>query len=276
VVQLHDPHAIAAGLLASRLQGGARLLATRRVDFPLRSALSRRKYTNCHRIIAVSRAVSRVLEEAGLPRERLRLVYEGVPSRPPGRGGREALAALGVPAEAPVVGTVAALVEHKDHATLIEAAARVTAGIPEARFVLLGEGDLRRPLEERASALGLAGRVVFAGFRGDVDVLLPAFSVFCLPSRREGLGTSLLDAMNFGLPVVGTDAGGIPEVVEDGCTGQIVGVRDPDALAAALVSLLRDPALRRRMGEAGRRRFEERFTADRMVEATLAVYEERS
>jgi glycosyltransferase involved in cell wall biosynthesis len=103
---------------------------------------------------------------------------------------------------------------------------------------------------------------------------VPAFTLFCLSSRSEGLGTSLLDAMNFARPVVATSAGGIPEAVEDGVNGRIVPVGDSAALAHALAALLRDEARRVEMGEAGRRRFEERFTADRMVDATLGVYGE--
>jgi glycosyltransferase involved in cell wall biosynthesis len=105
---------------------------------------------------------------------------------------------------------------------------------------------------------------------------MPAFTLFCLSSHSEGLGTSLLDAMNFGRAIVATAAGGMPEAVEDGVTGRIVPVRNPEALAGALVEVLTDEARREAMGRAGRCRFEERFTADRMVEETIRVYGERS
>jgi len=280
VVQLHDPHAVGTGVLAARLAGRTdgrapvpRLVATRRVDFRLRGPLSRWKYRACPGIVAVSRAIARVLAEDGIDAERVRLVYEGVPDREAPPGGAEALQALGVPAGAPVVGNVAALTGHKDHATLLEAAAVVLRARPEVRFVVVGEGPLRGELAARTREGGLEGRVVFAGFRDDVDRLLAAFDVFCLSSRLEGLGTSLLDAMAFARPVVATAAGGMPEAVEDGVTGRVVPVRDPVALARALLDLLGDPGRRRVMGEAGRRRFLERFTADRMVEETLGVYE---
>jgi glycosyltransferase involved in cell wall biosynthesis len=279
VIQLHDPHAAGAGLLAVRLAGAQlaqrpRLVATRRVDFALRGAMSVWKYRACFRVIAASEAIARVLEEGGLNAGRIRVVYEGVPDRAPTPGGREALAALGIPPECAVVGNVAALTGHKDHALLLEAAARVLQRREDVRFVIAGDGELRVPLEEQARSLGLAGRCVFAGFRDDVDRLLPAFTVFCLSSRLEGLGTSLLDAMAFGRPVVATAAGGIPEAVEDGVTGRVVPAGDPDALAAALLAVLEDAPARERMGVAGRRRFEERFTADRMVDGTLAVLAE--
>ena len=148
--------------------------------------------------------------------------------------------------------------------------------MPEVRFVIVGEGELRGELEERTRALGLGDRVLFTGFRDDLDRLLPAFTVFALSSHMEGLGTSLLDAMVFSRPVVATAAGGIPEAVEDGVTGRIVPPRDAAALAQALVAVLGDVPRRRAMGAAGRLRFEQRFTADRMIEETLAVYAEHA
>lgn len=268
-VQLHDPHAVSAGVLAGRC--GARRVATRRVDFPLRGLLSRHKYAACDRVIAVSRAIARVLQGCGLPDARLDVVYEGVPDRPAEPGGREALRALGVPEAAPVVGNVAALTDHKDHATLLEAAALVAKELSKARFVVVGEGELRPRLEAQARRLGLLERVSFAGFRRDLDRLLPAFDVFCLSSHQEGLGTSLLDAMCFGRAIVATAAGGIPEAVEDGVSGRVVPVRDPPALARALLAVLADRGLREAMGRAGRARFVAHFTAERMVEETLGV-----
>ncbi len=271
---LHDPHAVSAGLLAARLAGGARAVAVRRVDFPLHSFFSRRKYAACARVIVVSRAIARVVEADGIAPERLRLVYEGVPDRQPASGGRELLRELGIPEGAPVVGNVAALTAHKDHATLIEAMALLGSRLPGARLVIAGDGELRAALEARLRERGLEGRVVFAGFRRDLDRLMPAFSLFCLSSRLEGLGTSLLDAMAFGLPVVATAAGGIPEAVLDGLTGRVVPPHDPAALADALAAVLGDDALRHELGAAGRRRFLERFTAERMVGDTLRVLEE--
>jgi glycosyltransferase involved in cell wall biosynthesis len=225
-------------------------------------------------VIVASRAIGSVVEEGGVPSPRLRLVYEGVPDRATAPGGREALRGLGIPDGVPVVGNVAALTGHKDHATLVEAMALLRRRLPEARLVVAGEGELRPALEARVRERGLEDRVVFAGFRRDLDRLLPAFSVFCLSSHLEGLGTSLLDAMAFGLPVVATAAGGIPEAVEDGVTGRLTPPRDPAALADALADVLGDEERRRAYGAAGRRRFLERFTADHMVEETLRVLEE--
>jgi glycosyltransferase involved in cell wall biosynthesis len=209
-----------------------------------------------------------------VPPERVRVVYEGVPDRRPDPGGRAILESLGIPMTALVVGTVAALTDHKDHPTLLAAAASVVARMPDSCFVIVGDGERKAEIHAQAAALGLQGRVFFTGFREDLDRLIPAFDVFCLSSKMEGLGTSLLDAMCFARPVVATAAGGIPEAVEDGVTGRVVPVQDPAALAAALIAVLGDATERARLGAAGRQRFESRFSAARMVDATVAVYDE--
>jgi glycosyltransferase involved in cell wall biosynthesis len=275
VVHAHDPHATAAGLLAARLSPGPRLVASRRVSLPVRGPFSRRKYAACDRVIAVSRAVARGLLRDGFPVRRLLLVHDGVVDRPPGPNGREVLRELGIPAGSPVIGNVAALTEHKDHATLLAAMPRVLQAVPAARLVIVGGGELRARLEGEALRRGLGGRCVFTGFRADVDRLVPAFSLLCLTSTTEGLGSSLLDAMCFGRVVVATETGGIPEAVVHGETGLLVPVGDPPALAAALVRLLLSPGEREAMGQAGRRRFERLFTAERMVEGTLRSYDQR-
>lgn len=272
VIHVHESHGLVGALLAARRAAPRPLVvASRRVDFSL-GFVSRLKYGRLDRILAVSRAVREVLIAGGLSAERVVLVHEGVKDRPPAPGGREALAALGVPAGAPVIGNVAQLVDHKDHATLLRAAAIVLKARPETRFVICGDGPLREELLAQARSLGIAEHVIFAGFRGDLDALIPAFDIFCLSSHLEGLGTSVLDAMCFGIPVVATRAGGIPDSVVDGETGRLAPPRDHQALAAALSEVLASPEIRARYGAAGRARFAKEFTSAAMVEATLAAY----
>jgi glycosyltransferase involved in cell wall biosynthesis len=276
VVHVHDPHATAAGVIAVRTLGRRRprLVASRRVTLPLRGPLSRMKFMACDRVLAVSQAVARGLVADGLPAARLRLVHDGVPDRVPGSDGLDLSGELGLPAGARVIGNVAALTEHKDHHTLLRAMPRVLQEVPEALLVIVGEGPLRARLESEARSRGLRSRCVFTGFRSDVDRWMARFSLFSLTSRVEGLGTTLLDAMCFSRAVVATATGGIQEAVRHGETGLLVPVGDSGALARALVDLLRDEKRRDRMGEAGRRLFESRFTAGRMVEETLRVYDD--
>ena len=173
-----------------------------------------------------------------------------------------------------VVGTVANLRATKGYPDLMRAAREVVHNVPNVRFVAVGRGPLEAELRALGCELGLGDRFELLGHRPDAVQVMSAFDVFCLSSHMEGLGTSLLDAMCYGRAVVGTAAGGIPEAVEDGVTGRVVPAQQPEALAAALTEVLLDPARREAMGQAGRARFLARFTADRMVDATLGVYAE--
>jgi glycosyltransferase involved in cell wall biosynthesis len=165
------------------------------------------------------------------------------------------------------------LVAHKGQKHLVDAAAVVVRQVPDARFVIAGEGELRGALEQQIKHLGLEKHVLLAGFRPDILSLHKAFDIFVMSSVTEGLGTSLLDAMACGKPIVATTAGGMPEVVEDGKTGILVPPRDPEAMAGGIVTLLKDESLRHAMGQAGLSLAQARFSAERMVQDTLRVYE---
>jgi glycosyltransferase involved in cell wall biosynthesis len=180
--------------------------------------------------------------------------------------------ALFLPHHAPVVGNVAALAAHKGHRHLIDAAKLVVQQLPDVRFVILGEGDLREQLERHVRELRLEKHVLLPGFRVDVLGCVKAFDLFAMSSVTEGLGTSLLDAMACSKAIVATRAGGIPEVVEHGVTGLLVEPRDHRAMADAIVTLLKDEATRARMAAAGFARASQRFTVERMVAETAAVY----
>ncbi len=272
VIHVHESHGLPGAILAAaRARSRPRLVASRRVDFPL-GPISRLKYGRMDRILAVSRAVRDVLIHSGVDPHKIALVHEGVKDRLAWEGGREALVALGVPAGSPLVGNVAQLVDHKDHATLLRAAALVLDTKPDCRFLICGDGPKRQELASLAQILGIGHRVIFAGFRSDLDALIPCFDIFCLSSHLEGLGTSVLDAMCFARPVIATRAGGIPDAVLEGETGWLVEPRDYKALARALTEALDAPSVRRRFGASGRARFLERWTSAVMVEATLSAY----
>jgi glycosyltransferase involved in cell wall biosynthesis len=278
VVHAHDPHGVAmAGLALSMSTQLAKppLVAARRVDFHLRgSSLSRWKYRQVDCFICASEAIRQMLVGDGVPAARAVTVHEGidierVDSASPAKLHEE----LWLPHHAPIVGNVAALVPHKGQRHLIEAARLVLPQVPDARFIIAGEGELRPALERQIKDHHLEKHVLLVGFRPDVLSLHKAFDIFVLSSVTEGLGTSLLDAMAAGKPVVATMTGGIPEVVVDGETGFLVPPRDHAAMAEAIVALLKDEALRRRMGEAGRARACALFSAERMVQETLRVYQ---
>ena len=278
VVHAHDPHAVAMASLA--LSFGApspapALIASRRVDFHLKgNSFSRWKHRQVDCFIAASEAIRRMLVGDGVPADRAVTVHEGIDVdhvlAAPAVNVHEA---FWLPHRAPVVGNVAALVPHKGHRHLIEAAHLVVQEVPDARFIILGEGELREQLERQVRESQLEKHVLLPGFRADVLGCLKGFDLFVMSSVTEGLGTSLLDAMACSKAVVATQAGGMPEVVDEGRTGLLVAPRDHHAMARAIIRLLTEEPLRRHMGEAGFARVRERFTVERMVVETAAVYE---
>jgi glycosyltransferase involved in cell wall biosynthesis len=172
-----------------------------------------------------------------------------------------------------VVVSAGRLSREKGFGVLLEAAAGLCRAHPGLGVAVFGEGALRGDLEGRIAGLGLTGRVVLPGFRTDLDALIPAADVFVLPSFTEGLPNVVLEASAAGVPVVATAVGGTPEVVADGETGSLVPPGDPAALAAKIDALLRDPALRSRMGDAGRKRMRDVFTFDAQASAYLKLFD---
>jgi glycosyltransferase involved in cell wall biosynthesis len=250
-------------------------VASRRVDFHLqKNAFSRWKNSTIGCWIAASNVIAGMLEKDGIAPEKIHVVHEGVSISKIDRVDNvDAHAAFFLPHNAPVIGNVAALVPHKGQKHLVAAAARVIREVPNARFVILGEGELREPLERQIKELGLERHVILGGFRPEIIGLIKSFDIFVMSSLTEGLGTSILDAMACAKPVVGTRAGGIPEAVQDEETGLLVPPHDEAALAAAILRLLKDPALAARLGASGRQRAAEYFSVERMVSETLAVYQ---
>jgi glycosyltransferase involved in cell wall biosynthesis len=277
IVHAHDPHAVAlASLALSFLTTGKcpALVASRRVAFHLKGhAFSRWKYHQVECFIAASNAIHQILIGDGIDRDRVVTVHEGIDlNRVQAEAAANIHAELWLPTQAPIVGSVAALTQEKGHKYLVEAAALVVRDVPDARFVILGEGELRPALERQVRELHLDKHFVLPGFRADILSFIRSFDVFVMSSLFEGLGTSLLDAMALSKPTVASDTGGIPEVVSHGETGLLVPPRDARALATAIVKLLKDPERRERMGQAGLARVRRLFSADRMVEQTLDVY----
>jgi glycosyltransferase involved in cell wall biosynthesis len=279
VVHAHDSHGVAMAATALAMASPTPrppLFMSRRVDFHIRkNALSRWKYNQVDCFICASAAIRKMLISDGIRAERTTVVHDGVEidriDLVPAASIHEA---LWLPRHAPVIANAAALVPHKGQRHLVEAAALVVREIPDARFVICGEGELRESLERQIAGHNLEKHVLLPGFRSDVLSLCKTIDLFVMSSLTEGLGSAVLEAMACRKAVVATSAGGLPEAVADGETGLLVPPRDDGALASAIVRLLRDDPLRVRFGEAGRRRVEDQFSAAQMVEGILRAYEQ--
>jgi glycosyltransferase involved in cell wall biosynthesis len=236
-------------------------------------------------VVGVSDYVANTIVAAGYPADRVFGVLNSLDlvgsSWDPALDGRPARRALGIAEHAPLVGIFSRLFSWKGHDALLDALAVVKREIPDVRLLVVGDddprahpggGSYRTELEARVSALGLEDNVIFTGYRSDVPELMAAVDVYAMPSWEEPFGMVYLEAMAMRKPVVAWASGGAPEVVKHGETGFVVEPRSIGVLSDAILRLLRDPALRRRFGEAGRQRVEQSFAPQRMCQDILEVY----
>jgi len=278
IVHMHTSHAHTLGVAAARFAGRAKTVVARRVDFSIYRhwlSLSGLKYKfGVDRYVAISHAIKDVLVKDGIPADTIEVVHSGIDlGRFEGIDGSSIRAELGIPVDAPVIGTVAHFAWHKGLEYLVDAAPFVADEIDGVRIVFVGSGSLEEEIKQRAAASGANDQIVFAGFRTDVAQCLDMFDIFVMPSVMEGLCTSILDALAARKPVVASQAGGIPEIIENGETGLLVPPGDAAALAGGLIRALREPELAARMAEQGRQKVQELFSIDAMVEGNVKVYE---
>jgi glycosyltransferase involved in cell wall biosynthesis len=254
-------------------------LVTRRVDFlPNQSWFNRYKFRRAARIVCISRFIADQLADWGLSRERMAVIPSAVPPPNPKLltpQHREAVRVrLGIAPALKIIGNIAALVGHKDHATLLRAAKALTERRRDVRFVILGDGELKSQLLSMRRELGLVEQVLMPGFVPQAEQCLPAFDVFAMSSCMEGLGSIVLDAFNAGVPVATTAGGGLPELVRHEETGLLAPVGDAPALADAINRLLDDPALGQRLCDRAKLKVTSDFSVARMAERYQAAYEE--
>lgn len=271
------------GAAASALAGIDTLVTTRRdLGFSRNSRLALLEETfvnpRVSRVVTPSEAVSEsARRERGLPPARVTTIPNGVDLdwfRPLPGLRDHARSDLGVPGGAAVAGVIANFLAVKGHEDFLRAAVRVKERLPEAFFVLVGDGPLRAKTEGLALDLGLSDRVIFTGARADTRELLAAFDVLVSPSHSEGMSNVLLEAMSMARPIVATSAGGTEELLRHELTGLLAPPRDPAALAEAMISLLSVRERGRLLGERARQDVEERFRLDSMVLRYRDLYEE--
>jgi len=258
-------------------------------------ALLRRLTPKIDQLIAVSKAIVRKIEDEGRVGAPVTLIYNGVDLQR--YVDQEACCTLhdeyDIPDGAPIVGVVARLESEKGHPTLFEAWPRVLARVPNAHLLIVGEGSRREALEAQALDLGLmrqqaspSGSVIvpvrrttpnsvtFTGRRDDIPSVTAALDVAVLPSYREAQGLSILEAMALSRPVVASNVGGIPEMIENGATGLLVPPHDAEALGDAIARLLTDHPYADTLARAGHDLVYERFCVELMVRAVETIYDE--
>lgn len=280
IIHTHGYFASVIGRLAAQKAGIPTIIthvhSTYR-EYKKRHILIERYLSRCtHKIVCCSEAVRNfVTAHEKIKEEKTAVIYNGADEErfSPGGDPSSARARLGIDRGSPVVGTVSSLTPHKGQEFLVQAAARIRETHPSAKFLIVGDGPLRRSLEEQAQRLSLQSSLIFTGARRDIPEMLSLMDIFVLPSSsREGLGMAIIEAMAMEKPTVATDIGGIPEAVLDGETGLLVRPRDSDALARAIIELIDDPERAKAMGKKGRDRFVQKFTRKRMLSDIEDLY----
>jgi len=240
--------------------------------------LERGAFRLAHRVVANSDAVRNQLIREGVPVEKVVKHYNGLDVERVNVQSEarrdDILAMLGLPERRLV--TIVANLQHavKDHPMFLRAAARVRAAVPDAAFVIAGEGKLMEGLRELAAQLGLERDVFFIGRCEKVAELLAVSDVCALSSTAEGFSNAIVEYMAAARPVVVTNVGGAREAVIAGETGYIVSTGDDEQMAVRMIELLRDPKRARAMGERGRLMVEEKFSCERHLQNTLELYDE--
>jgi glycosyltransferase involved in cell wall biosynthesis len=247
-------------------------------DYKKRHIRNERKLSHfTDKIICCSKAVENFVKDfENIKDGKTTVIYNGVDEDRFSRlkDSKSIRTELGIDEGSPVVGSVSSLTPHKGHEHLIQAASLVLDKHPSTRFLIVGDGLLRKRLEDQAKDLNIHSTVIFTGERKDIPEILSLMDVFVLPSfSREGLGLAIIEAMAAKKPVVATEIGGIPEAVNKGKTGFLVPPGDPAALATAIVELLQNPKKAKEMGEKGRARVMERFTKTKMLSEIQEVYQ---
>jgi glycosyltransferase involved in cell wall biosynthesis len=273
LAHFHEAHGLAVGAQAARMARVPLRVISRRVDFPIRSL---RKYTkDVDGIIAISEGVRKVLLDSGIPYSLVHVIPSGIDFSP----FRQAMPRDFLRREfsfAPddyLVGIVAALEDHKGHTYLLQASKILKEQAPKIKVIVVGTGSLRLKLDKQARNLGVDDIVFFLGFREDVPRILASLDLFVLSSYLEGMGSSILDAMISRLPVVATQAGGIPEVVIHNETGLLVPPRNPEAFAQAILTLYHDRDLAARLAKKGYEVVHQKFSAEAMADKVFELYQ---
>tara|TARA_B100000959_G_C14949403_1_gene611262 strand:+ start:439 stop:1626 length:1188 start_codon:yes stop_codon:yes gene_type:complete len=277
IVHTHLIHADFYGTIAARMAGVPAVISSRHNDDPFRtqsplSVLLRivNRYTN--RFIAISERV-RVftIEHEKVPGSVVDTVYYGLPVSEQNREVIDVRSEFGL-SKGPILVCAARLTEQKGHKWLLRAFRSVVDQLPEVSLLLLGDGPLRKDLEDTVIKLGISKNVMFAGWRTDVMDILPSTDLFVLASEWEGFGLALLEAMSLSLSIVATEVGGIPEVVLDGETGWLVKSKDSDALAGSILAALRSPHKMLECGRKGQLRVQNTFSVEKMIVDTEKIY----
>lgn len=251
------------------------IVRTRHLALPITSTFSYKYLSDI--IVTVSEYVRNYLISRGIKPEKVFTVPTGIDIEKfnPDKVEASLREELGLSKSTPLIGTVAVLRKKKGHHILLEAIPEVLREIPEAIFVFVGDGPQRKNIEEKIKQYGLSKKVIMLGHRNDIPQILNSIDLFVLPTLQEALGTSFLEAMAIGKPVIGSDVDGVREVIDHGVNGYLVPPDNHHLLASAIIKILKNQELAYQMGQEGRKKVENKYTLKHMCENMLNLYLEK-
>lgn len=268
IIHTHTGHTPTIGLFI-KLFINVKVVVHRRVDFKLNSYFSKIKYNHADAIIVISNAIKNMLEISGIDKSKIYLIPSSIPN--------DFIEINIQPRKFPkgkiIVGTLISLVEHKDPLNLIEAAKIVIEKTNNIFFEIGGEGYLMEECIKKIREYKIEKNVIMKGYIKNNKEFLKNINIYVLSSKEEGLGSSLIEAMSFGLPLIGTDAGGIPEIIEDGVNGFVVPKENPQKLAEAIIKISNNKNLYEDFSKNSLE-IVKTYTSEIMAKKTLNLYEE--
>ncbi len=274
IVCTHSGKDSMLGAIAGRLSSKKpKIVRTRHLALPITSKITYSVFP--HKVVTVSDYVRKYLvEEKGIAAGKVFSIPTGVDLEVFNPDVVKAVSReeLGISPDAVIVGTIAILRRKKGHHTLLDTIPSVLKEFPKTVFLFAGDGPQKENIEKKLSELGIAKNVKLLGLRKDIPEILKTIDLFVLPTLQEALGTSFLEAMAMKKPVIGTNVGGVPEVVNNGITGILVEPEKPAALAGAIIALLKDKEKMRIMGDEGRRIVEKKYNVDVMATNLFNFY----
>lgn len=263
------------GLWAAK-RAGVPAVVSRRVDNAEPGWFARWKYHSYSHVVTISEGIRQVLLQQGVRPEHVTTIRSAVDTdkfQPDAEAGHRLRQEFGIAEQHLVIGVIAQLIERKGHRILLQALPEILQQVPNLKVVFFGKGPEHDKLNEQISELGLTDTVQLAGFRTDMDAMLPGLDLVVHPAFMEGLGVSLLQASCCAVPVVAGRAGGIPEAVRTGINGTLVEPGDVRGLRDAVLALLQDDKLRQQVGQQGRQLMLDEFSIQAMANANAALYE---
>lgn len=258
---------------AGRLSGNKPVIVrTRHLALPITSTFTYNRLA--HKVVTVSEHVREYLISEGIPEEKVTCVYTGVDITrfDPENANDHLRQKLEISPETRIVGTVSVLRRKKGHHILLEAVPLILKKFPDALFFFAGDGPQRDNIQAKINELRLSDKVFMLGIRNDIPDILKFFNIFVLPTLQEALGTSFLEAMAMGKPVIGCNVNGVNEVIQDGVNGYLVAPEDPAALADAVLRMLMHDDAAKAMALNGKKMVEDAFTTDIMCRKMFELY----